>query len=444
MHLKRLPSTMALPPSSLVILFSVAISGVKCRTQSSSFHALSKRQTFNQQSYQFSLSNCGPGTSVGTVSATSNGQPLGYTLDPASVYGMYVRVDYLTGQITMTTVPVAQSTFTFNVVAATSNGVVSVPVTVTCSGIATNNGPISCSPGLFFCNFANTIPGTGGSSTTTGQFTQPSYTFTATNCASGSTVGTVSATGATSYVISSGNTGQFTISSSGAITANNQLTTGTSATFYVTAYSATGASPAVPVTVTAACSATGTGTGSFLQPSYAFTTPTCTAGTAVGTVTASGAGGSYQLDSGSTSQFSISNTGQITLNTAVAAGTYTVTAYANGNLQAGVPVTVTVTCSGTGGSTGVNINLPRFNQPFYSFTLTSCTGSSTVGSVVANNAASYSIGQMSNFFTVSNSGSITTVGTLSPGVYSPTVVATSSTGGQVAIPITVYVTCNNG
>ena len=406
-------------------------------------HALSKRQTFNQPSYQFSLTSCSPGTSVGTVSAASSGNLLGYTLDPSSVYGMYVRVDYLTGQITLTTTPVAATTFTFYVVAATSSRAVSVPVTVSCTGTSSSftNGQIICPAGNVPCNFINSnLISTGGTSTTTGQFGQSSYTFTATNCAAGSTVGTVSANGATSYVIASGNTGQYYITSSGAIVTNNQLTTGTTSTFYVTAYSAQGASAAVPVTIAASCTS-GTGTGS--QSSYAFASSTCTAGALVGTVTIPNTS-TYQLDYSSTSLFAISNTGQISVNNAPTSGVNSVIVYPNGDLSRGVPVTITLTCnSGTGGgSTGVTTNLPVFGQSFYAFSVTSCTATSTVGAVTASNAVSYLINQGSNYFTISNTGSISTVGTLSSGVYPLTVVATSSTGSQKAIPVTVYVTCN--
>ena len=141
-------------------------------------------------------------------------------------------------------------------------------------------------------------------------------------------------------------------------------------------------------------------TGTFSQSSYAFTVSSCLAGSTVGQVFAtstSGLANTYTLTSPNT-YFSISSsTGLITLLQVPPSGTYTVYVSTTGQ-SSSVPVTITVSCTGTG-TTGVT-----FSQSPYTFTLTTCSVGSFVGSVTGFSTTggilTYSLLTSSPYFTI--------------------------------------------
>ncbi|XP_055327190.1 serine-rich adhesin for platelets-like [Paramacrobiotus metropolitanus] len=197
----------------------------------------------------------------------------------------------------------------------------------------------------------------------------------------------------------------------------------------------------------------------FTQNSYSFSTSGCTTGSSVGTVSSSD-NGRYSTSSG---QFAISNSGAITIASTLSAGTYTfyVTSYSNyyGYLSTAT-VTATVSCgSGTSSSTttcaitifglcynqttttSITGTVPTFSSSAYTFTSTSCSSGTTVGTVTGVNVTSYSINYGGNNFAISSAGNVTLASTLTAGTYSATVVGTSSSGIQTAVPITVTLNC---
>ncbi|XP_055338415.1 uncharacterized protein LOC129588272 [Paramacrobiotus metropolitanus] len=197
------------------------------------------------------------------------------------------------------------------------------------------------------------------------------------------------------------------------------------------------------------------GAGTFSQPAYTFTLVTCTPGSIVGTVYATGATG-YSITSGSLGMFSVSQSGQITVGPSqLASGTYQINISTYGSTLATTAVTIFATCTGYNyGIAGNTVNTvynygtgaPVFYQPLYSFTLTTCTqGQTLVGNVGASNAVSYSIQNGNGQFTVDNLGNLYTSGmtAYNPGMVTFNVVATGSSGTQAVAPVSVNVNCLN-
>ena len=85
--------------------------------------------------------------------------------------------------------------------------------------------------------------------------------------------------------------------------------------------------------------------------------------------------------------------------------------------------------SGTGFSSGYATSSGiSFDKSIYRFTTTSCTASTSVGTVSANSASNYSVN--TNQFAVSSSGAISLPSALAAGTYAFTVFGSSSSSGS--------------
>lgn len=108
---------------------------------------------------------------------------------------------------------------------------------------------------------APSVPSTGSGSTT--GFTQTSFTFTASNCAAGATVGQVGSGtttgGAFTYSLTSPNT-YFSISSTTGIITLLQIPPAGTYSLTATSISSSGLTTSVPVSITTTCNGFGTGT----------------------------------------------------------------------------------------------------------------------------------------------------------------------------------------
>ncbi|GAV09787.1 hypothetical protein RvY_19271 [Ramazzottius varieornatus] len=300
---------------------------------------------------------------------------------------------------------------------------------------------------------APSVPSTGSGSTT--GFSQTSFTLTASNCAVGATVGQVGSGTTTgsgfTYSLTSPNT-YFSISSTTGIITLLQIPPAGTYSLTATSISSSGVTTSVPVSITTTCNGfgTGTGTGSFPQSSYSFTVSSCLVGSTVGQVVvsfSSGLGNTYSLTSPNT-YFSIqSSTGLITLLQIPPSGSYTVfvsTVSPLTGITSSVPVTITVSCNGGIGTTGVT-----FTQSPYTFTLTTCSLGSFVGSVTGFSTTggilTYSLLTPNQYFTINpTTGLITTIQIPPTGATQSLLVqATSSTGQTGVASVSVLSSCAN-
>ncbi|XP_055338587.1 mucin-19-like [Paramacrobiotus metropolitanus] len=457
----------------LYITFAGAIQTSMRKFPANHKHALQKRQTagsaptFGQGSYSFTATSCNTGTNVGTVTASANSVPgqVGYTIDPQSVQGFNAIIGYLTGVVTLANN--APSTFSFNVLASTSAGTTSVPVTVTCPGSTNGLGIVSCPFNNGTCTntaVTTTISPLLLSSALTSSLTNPylynpfgttglTYPFTGTT---GLTYPYTGTTGLTyPYTGTTGLTYPYTGTTGlsypyGTSTSSCQSTTGLTGYPYtgttgLTGYPYTG----YPYTGTTGLTGYPYGypyTGTTGTTQQTFTVTNCyTPGSYVGQVCYPGASG--YLISGS--QFTINaNSGIITLLTPLTTTTGTLTANVQAYLSTGqsitLPVTIIASCFGSTGiypfgtTTGTG-----FLQPSYTFTATTCTAGTAVGTVQAYGALGYYITNGNTQFTISTAGTITMLTAVPAGTYTLLVASTSTTGlAGTTVPVTITVTCS--
>ncbi|XP_055338607.1 spore coat protein SP96-like [Paramacrobiotus metropolitanus] len=211
--------------------------------------------TFTQTTYNFAPTTCTVGTAIGSVSASAGGAAVQY-----GTLNSQVAVSSTTGALTFTTAPTTNTPI-----------IALITATTAATGVATSTATVTITP-------ACTLAG--------GTFSQNSYTFTVTNCAIGSTVGTVTASfapGTTVTYFMSGGNGLYQIGqTTGVITTAAALPVGTT-NFNVAAVGSNGQSAQAPVSISATCTgtagattlATTTVAGSpvFSASSYSFNIP---------------------------------------------------------------------------------------------------------------------------------------------------------------------------
>ncbi|GAU95764.1 hypothetical protein RvY_07327-2 [Ramazzottius varieornatus] len=266
---------------------------------------------FSQEAYSVTITDCRLGAPVGTLSATN-----------ANTYAVIsdtlkYSISY-DGTIGIVNNPDLGSTTT--VIIGAYNGIgaafTSVTITANCNNILGTAAPTATLPVIGTVPVIGSVPIIGTNPVTpssTPGFMSTSYTFTASSCSSGTVVGSVSAGSGPRYAIAAGGTGFAIDPTSGSITINGPVISGTQA-FLVSAASTTGTFYAT-VTVNALCTGGSGGVPSssgFTQTTYNFNPPTCQPGSPVGTVTAGG-NPSYTIAGGG-SGFSINpQTGAITV-----------------------------------------------------------------------------------------------------------------------------------
>ncbi|OQV23334.1 putative DnaJ-like protein subfamily B member 3 [Hypsibius exemplaris] len=387
----------------------------------------------SQVPYLLTAGSCVIGGIVGTVTVTNPSQVLFGSAQSGTAFLVSG-----TGVITVNQ-QITPGTYTVLVTATNPFGTTQIPVTITAT-----------------CNGA----GSGGSGTATGLpvASQVPYVITASNCALGGTVGTVTVSNPAQVVFGSATSGTpFLVSSTGVITLAYSLTPGTY-NVLVTATNPYGTTQ-IPVTIYATCTGGsggggtgGTGTGGSNVPqfvtgaggsgpvgvptsSYTFTPSgtTCQAGATVGSVAVSSTSGSPSfLINPPNSAFAISTTGAITLtgNPTLSSTVYTFNVQAtNGVGTSVVPVTVNAqqcTGSGSGGTGGAM----QFSQPSFSISPTSCGSGSILAAFTVLNApgtVTYSIDQPTLNYAISSIGLLTAP---PGGVVSGTIIIRAFSNGQ--------------
>ncbi|XP_055331177.1 mucin-2-like [Paramacrobiotus metropolitanus] len=394
--------------------------------------------TFSQPSYTFTQTTCIPGSIIGAVSAFSTtGGTVTYTLPTGN--GLFT-INPTTGQITsLSTTSLGTQTLTVQAISSTGQTATAmVLISSVCSGTGIGTGaPV---------------------------FTQPFYSFTAATCTVGGTVGQIQAISSfpVTYLVFPTNPYYSVNPTTGVITIIAVPPAGIAQTLTVQAISTSGIPATATISITG-CTSTGIISGTapvFQQAVYSFTATVCTAGYPIGQVVATSATGLVTY-TGTSPYFSVNpTTGQITAITTPPSGVQTiqVTAVSSSGQSASTLVTINTLCTGTGIGTGIfpGIGLgiggtvPTFVQPFYSFTVTSCTSGTAVGSVTAQSPYGipvYSIdaanGGTNPYFAISpQSGSISLIGTPPSGYSQQLTVRAQASGYTASVPVNIAITCS--
>ena len=66
-----------------------------------------------------------------------------------------------------------------------------------------------------------------------------------------------------------------------------------------------------------------------------------------------------------------------------------------------------------------------------------------MGTINGTNAYNYTINYGNDNFGVTSAGVVVLAKTLTTGIYSATLTATGTSGGQSAVPVTVFLTCSS-
>ncbi|XP_055329952.1 uncharacterized protein LOC129582464 [Paramacrobiotus metropolitanus] len=245
----------------------------------------------------------------------------------------------------------------------------------------------------------------------------PISSFSIIRCTAGTPVGMVTAVDDPTYSIS--DPAHFSISPLGVITLVDAIPPGTY-TPTVTATN-TGGSTSLQVTLTAACTV--------FTPPFSFSTSQCTAGTSVGSVSAS-TFPTYSITASIPLVITVTG-GDITLGAVVTPGTYSATVSALSSFGTGsASVTITVVCAPA----------PVFSSTPYSFTTSQCTEGTSVGKVTASGSPTgYTISDAAHF-SISPTGDITLATAVTSGTHNPMVTATNA-GGSTSATIQIKVTC---
>ena len=223
---------------------------------------------FSQSPYIFYPTTCGYNATMGSVSATGiTTTNTAYWIE-SGPWVNYFFINPTTGTIQQLAPLPLGTLVTLTVTAWNPNG---VPTNV----IVTINTTNCVYPSTVSSVTTTAAPTTVGTTTIvySPYFPFTSYLFTLTACNSGTTVGSVVASNAVNYYISSGSTNIFSINSAGVI---STLSTPTSGIYnlIVTALSNRGLAVSVPVTITVVCVVTTTTTTTV--PTTTTTTTTTT------------------------------------------------------------------------------------------------------------------------------------------------------------------------
>ncbi|XP_055339319.1 uncharacterized protein LOC129588924 [Paramacrobiotus metropolitanus] len=356
---------------------------------------------FSTTSYTFSLNNCDPGATVGTVSASGGatyaitGGGAGFTINPSS------GVITTNGQVTRGT-----QAFLVQAQTAGGNSFATVTVSATCGGGGGGGG------------------GSGG-------FSQPSYTFFPTACSPGVIVGTVYARGTNVQYTSNGLPYWSVDPQSGVISSVTSVPN--YSTFVVTAQSGSGGTSTVTVTTSSNC------------PDYfAYNVAACAPNTvvvpasAISGILASGIN-SFTLSGPNSALFNFNQqNGQIISTGQLQSGTYAYVLTAS--LSAGGTYTAFITLI-------VNCNAATvtFTQPAYNFMVGCSVLPQRVGVVTASSSngdtMNYGLGAVSRLFFIDpSSGEIRTqTGLRRTGKHAFTVSALAASGATGIATVTVIV-----